>query len=636
MNLAWQYLEGTQTSVFLTGKAGTGKTTFLRKIRELSPKRMVVLAPTGVAAINAEGQTIHSFFQLAFTPFVPGVKSDEYEKRFFRMSKDKKNLIRTMDLLVIDEISMVRCDLLDAVDDVMRRYRNPSLPFGGVQLLLIGDLQQLSPVAKDEEWQLLSKYYPTPYFFDSKALRQLSYITIELKHIYRQQNEEFINILAAIRENRLTPEIVSKLNARYIPNFTEPKGEEWIRLTTHNRMAQNYNENQLANLPTPACCFKATIKDNFPEYAYPTDVNLTLKIGAQVMFVKNDSSKEKLYYNGKIGHVVEISPRGVFVKCPEDTDAINVQQEVWENKKYVLDENSKEITEVTDGTFTQYPLRLAWAITVHKSQGLTFSHAVLDINYSFAHGQVYVALSRCRSLEGLVLSSPLDMRSVITDDKVNEFIDKASASGSQNESLLPRQRLEYFYSLLQELFTFGKLSYDFEHLMRIACTEISNSQLTFIDMLREAQPRIKTELVDVASLFKVQYDRLIAQAGVNFAKDQQLQERINSAAKYFEEKVKDIFESIIQAAKIVSNGINNKAVKKKYDNAVDELYLSYIIKQGTLHSVQTEGFTPRSYISSKAKSSLTEMPKEKRRKRKTRNDFTSELDEIIKRNKKEK
>lgn len=631
MNLAWQYLEGTQTSVFLTGKAGTGKTTFLRKVRELSPKRMVVLAPTGVAAINAEGQTIHSFFQLAFSPFLPGVKSEENEKRFYRMSKEKKNLIRTMDLLVIDEISMVRCDLLDAVDDVMRRYRNPMLPFGGVQLLLIGDLQQLSPVAKDEEWQLLSQYYETPYFFDSHALRQLKYVSIELKHIYRQQDEKFINILAAIRERRVTDSILAQLNTRYIPNFTTGDTEEWIRLTTHNRIAQQYNDGQLARLSTPLATFKAQIEDNFPEYSYPTDVNLTLKVGAQVMFVKNDTSKEKRYYNGKIGRVVEISRRGVFVKCKEDAEAIVVNTETWENKKYVIDDSTKEITETVDGRFTQYPLRLAWAITIHKSQGLTFEHAVLDVNNSFAHGQVYVALSRCRSLEGLVLSSPVNPDSIITDAKVDGFVLHSIEESRNSASMLPAQRYEYFYMLLQELFSFVDLQRDFEYLMRVSYNAFSNSQQTYLDMLREAQPRIKDELTDIALRFKLQYDRLLSQAGVAFAKDTVLQERIVSAAKYFEGKVYDIFKPVIDASYVVQNGIGNKAVKKQYTNSLDALELSYNVKVGTLHVAATDGFSPKSYISSKATASLVDKPKRVRDRQKAAYDFKEEIDKLWKR-----
>ena len=639
MNLAWQYIEGTCISVFLTGKAGTGKTTFLKRLRERSPKRMVVLAPTGVAAINASGQTIHSFFQIPLTPFVPGMKTDG-ERKYFRMSKEKKNLIRTIDLLVIDEISMVRSDLLDAIDDTLRRYRNPSESFGGVQLLLIGDLQQLAPVVKDDEWQLLSKYYDTPYFFGSKALQQLRYVTIELKHIYRQRDKHFIELLAAIRENRATYDILNALNSRYIPDFKPEQNQlkdggrqMWIHLTTHNRTANSYNDRQMEQLQAPPHTFKADIEGVFPEYSYPTDVSLTLKTGAQVMFVKNDSSPEKRYYNGKIGVVDDIVPEGIIVRTQnEQTSAaeyIIVSTETWENMRYTLDEKTKEIKEEVEGTFRQYPLRLAWAITVHKSQGLTFSHAVLDVSNSFAHGQVYVALSRCRSLEGMVLTSPLHPRSIITDTRVGSFVSAAIEHSQTAIQHLPVQRYEYFCTLLNELFSFDTIARDYEHLKRVACSNLPSSQETYLDMLYDVQQAVAADITDVAAKFKNQYCRILTEAGAAYAQSEVLQQRIGNAAEYFGRKTEEIFSPFLDITEIVINGIKNKATAKQMTVAFDALRLSYDVKVGTLAYALENEFSPKGYIAAKAKSSINDDKKKRKSLRaKTIDDFKEYIERI--------
>lgn len=641
MNLAWQYLEGTNISVFLTGKAGTGKTTFLKQLRERLPKRMVVLAPTGVAAINANGQTIHSFFQLPFTPFVPGMKTDD-ERKHFRISKEKKNLFRTVDLLVIDEVSMVRADLLDAIDATLRRYRNPLEPFGGVQLLLVGDLQQLAPVVKDDEWQILSKYYDTPYFFGSNALKSLRYVTIELKHIYRQQDKQFIDILASIRENRVTNEVIDALNARYIPGFSvESCAEEtdvqnmWIHITTHNRTANAYNEKQMERLKVSEHTFTAKIEGVFPEYSYPTDVTLNLKVGAQVMFVKNDSSPEKRYYNGKIGIVDDIVSEGIVVKTRNETTAateyIVVSTEVWENIKYSLDEKTKEIKEEVEGVFRQYPLRLAWAITVHKSQGLTFSHAVLDVNHSFAHGQVYVALSRCRSLEGLVLSSPLNTRSIITDSRVGDFVHYAIAHSQTAQQYLPMQKFEYFCTLLNELFSFDTLLRDFDHLKRVACTNLPASQETYLNMLHYVRQVIDADIIEVARKFKIQYGRILSEAGTDYGCSEVLQQRITSAAAYFEQKTTEIVCPLLDATKVVTNGLKNKTTAKQMTIAYDALRLSCDIKAGTLKEAKEKGFEIHSYISSKAKSSINDERKRRVSRTRTMEDFREYMEEITQR-----
>jgi len=360
----------------------------------------VVVAPTGVAAINAGGVTIHSFFQLPFGPQIPeelakrlpaaNTDAKQAASRYQRFNREKINIIKSIDLLVIDEISMVRADLLDAIDAVLRRFRNRETPFGGVQLLMIGDLQQLAPIAKEDEWKLLRNYYESVYFFSSKALQKTDYVSIELTQVYRQRNEDFIKLLGKIRENRLDTEALEVLEKRHIPNFRPGDEEGYITLTTHNYQAQDINKYRLQELKGKNHSFNAKVSGEFPTFNYPTEEVLNLKIGAQVMFVKNDPSPQKEFYNGKIGKITGIDEDKIFVRCPDDEALITVTPLEWQNCRYTLNEQTKEIEETVIGSFTQYPLKLAWAVTIHKSQGLTFDKAIIDARQAFAHGQVYV------------------------------------------------------------------------------------------------------------------------------------------------------------------------------------------------------------------------------------------------------
>ena len=600
LELAWQFIAGTGTHLFLTGRAGTGKTTFLRRLKAESPKRMVVLAPTGIAAINAGGVTLHSFFQLPFAPHLPDTSftaaKNSAQAFRYRFSKEKISILRSIDLLVIDEISMVRADLLDAVDEVMRRYRDREKPFGGVQMLMIGDLQQLAPVVKDEEWQLLSRHYETPYFFSSHALSRTDYCTIELKTVYRQSDNTFLNLLNSIRENRAGRDVMDALNRRCLPDFRPRREEGYIRLVTHNAQARRINDSELERLPGRAYTFRATIDGKFPEYAYPTDLQLELKPGAQVMFVKNDTSGERRYYNGMLGEVTAISSEAIEVTPHGGGTPVSVGREEWSNARYVLDEESKEIREEVEGTFSQYPLKTAWAITIHKSQGLTFDRAIIDAGGSFAHGQTYVALSRCRTLEGLVLSTPLSARAIINDATVETFTREARHNAPDNARLTALQR-DYFLQLLAELFDFLPLFLALNRYVRLIDEHLYRLYPKLLDSLKEEQKHVADAVVNVARKFAGQYTRLVGEAvSSDYRTDVRLQERLTAGSVYFGEQLKPL-------ADLLKGGCpptDNKLVKKKLAEAYDDLRFLLTVKTGLLKYVSAEGFATAAYLKRKA------------------------------------
>lgn len=621
LELAFNYLEYTGTSVFLTGKAGTGKTTFLRELKRRSPKRMIVVAPTGVAAINAGGVTIHSFFQLPFGPYLPGKSGEEQkgENRYaHKFSREKINIIRSMDLLVIDEISMVRADLLDAVNDMLCRYRDRSRPFGGVQLLMIGDLQQLAPVVREEEWALLKDIYPSPFFFCSQALREVPYVGIELKKVYRQADEKFISLLNRIRDNRADAATLAALNKRYIPGFNPDDTEGYITLTTHNYQAQRINERKLAELDGRAYSYDAEVKDDFPDYAFPTDEHLVLKKGAQVMFVKNDSSAEKRYYNGKIGRITAISADNIIVRCPGEEVAISVTREEWTNTKYSIDPEMREITETIAGTYRQYPLKTAWAITIHKSQGLTFEKAIVDAHAAFTHGQVYVALSRCKSLEGLVLGAPLRGEVLISDQTVQQFTEGV-AQQEPGQKQLEEARREYFLVLLKELFNFQPVMRRLQYASRLFNEHLWKLYPELTERFRMVRESCYTELVAVGERFQKQLERMVLECS-DYESDGQIAGRISKGVDYFVEKVS---VSVVALLAEAHPEIDNKEVRKSVEEALERLQSEVDLKTDTLQAV-VQGFSVKKYLQAKALS-LTEKPKSRQKKKAEKADTGSDI-----------
>ena len=576
LDLAWRLVENTGANVFITGKAGTGKTTFLKRLKEESTKNIIVLAPTGIAALNAGGMTIHSFFQLSFSPFIPGIGQSKGNSRFNRYSKQKIKMLRAIDTIVIDEISMVRADIIDAIDAKLRRYRNSALPMGGVQLVMIGDIQQLPPVAREEEWRLLSEYYRSLYFFDSHLLRKTPFETVELTKVYRQTDCDFINILNAIRENRVDSSIMRKINERYIPGFNPKYEERYIRLMTHNYQAQHVNDEHMAVLKTKKYVFKAEIEGDFPELIYPAEAELLLKEGAQVMFLKNDSQEHR-YYNGTIGKIKSISKEGKIIVTLEDNTPIEVQKETWENIAYTVDEKSKEMKEKVVGRFTQIPLRAAWAITIHKSQGLTFDKAIINASSAFAHGQTYVALSRCRSLNGLVLENPLSHSAIISDQTVSMF-ERDCSRNEADRNRVNSLQMEFSLRLDLDIPDLTGLRNALDSLHRTLQISHASAFPKVTAELGEILNGPFKEIYEVSLRFQQQLRRMAAQD----ATSETIYDRLKASADYFINRL----DPIVDFLRKIPQDVDSKEARRKFEEAMGavelEVNLKYAFFQATL------------------------------------------------------
>ncbi len=618
LDLAWDFVNTTDRNIFLTGKAGTGKTTFLHKLKLKSLKRIVVVAPTGVAAINAKGVTIHSFFQLPFGPIIPEDSSNSTSSFNRKFSKTKINIIKSLDLLIIDEISMVRADLLDGIDKTLKRFRDKTKPFGGVQVLMIGDLQQLSPVVKEQDWQILNPYYKNVFFFSSQVYKECSPITIELKHIYRQDNPRFINILNEIRTNTLSPSSADELNKRFQPNFTPKQDEGYISLTTHNNRAEKTNNTELEKLKTEPKVYKAKVEGKFPEFSYPNKEELILKIGAQVMFVKNDSSPEKRYFNGKIGKIILLDKDEVIVKCPDDEFNIAVSPEEWQNINYTVDKETKTISENKIGAYTQIPLRLAWSITIHKSQGLTFEKAIIDAEAAFAHGQTYVALSRCKSLEGLVLKSKISSNHIISDSNVLSFTNMAEQN-QPDEDILKLSKSTFQLNLIFEVFDFFKFLYPINRVLDIFYKNRGSIEGDFEALLIVMKDSI-TNFLKVANGFKTQLQSLSTESQLS-EESEVIQERFKKAVDYYNQ---NMASGIAEPFKKIGFTTDNKTIENdlvKHLDTIEEL----IAVKHLFFSKLKNGFSVSIFLEARAKSVF--LAKEKPKKaRKTVIDGTTNIE----------
>lgn len=554
--IAAKFVNYTSKHVFLTGKAGTGKTTFLRKLVQLTHKKVMICAPTGIAAINASGVTIHSLFQLPFGAFFPDAASSIMNQninfnfntprtivKHLNMQGNKRRMIQELELLVIDEVSMLRADMLDAIDFSLRYIRrNRNVPFGGVQLLFIGDLHQLPPVVKNDEWRVMAGFYKSIYFFDALALQNNPPVYIELDKIYRQDDAVFIDLLNNLRNNKVSAEDTALLRQHFKQDFKPATDENYITLTTHNNKADAINRERLTQLKTKSYFFDAKITGEFNEYAYPNEKSLELKVGAQVMFIKNDMTADKRYYNGKIGVVHHIEKDIIEIELPDERTVISVSPYTWENVKYKLNEATNEIAENVAGSFVQYPIKLAWAITVHKSQGLTFDKAVIDIGDAFAPGQAYVALSRLRSLKGLVLTSHLRENGLQQDQNIYYFSNTKQPAEVLTQQI-SSESYDFIRSYLLAAFDLNMVRYYLkEHVETFDKSEAKSTKQKYdgwtMELYKDFQKITATAdtfINQLKNLFATQTEHTL----FNVSK------RVDAALKYFNPLVKEVSDKFL-------------------------------------------------------------------------------------------
>ncbi len=576
-DIAHEFSEHTSECIFLTGKAGTGKTTFLKNLKKTTRKQMAITAPTGVAAINAGGVTLHSFFQLPFTPFVPTPAGRHNLIGKLKMSGTKRKILQELEILVIDEISMVRADILDAIDTILRHFRyRPNQPFGGVQVIFIGDLYQLPPVTIHEEWEILAPFYNSPFFFNSYVVQQQSPIYIELDKIFRQKNTDFIRVLNEVRNNELSEYGYKLLKDRYYPDFKLENHKDYIVLTTHNAKANLINNEEMSKIKGKTYRFKATIQGDFPERNYPNDAILELKVGAKVMFIANDNNYPRLYFNGKIGTISQIDDTGIHVAC-EDVDEIIVAQEVWKNIRYNVNKKNGQIEEEDLGSYTQYPLRLAWAITIHKSQGLTFNKAIIDAEAAFSSGQVYVALSRCTSLEGIVLTTPVHRESLEIEKSIIQYADNKLPTNVLNDKL-DSSKKEFEYHIIESLFDFKLivgLTNSLQSLVKKNAPHFNEKGLKHIETLSESTLNVQT----VADKFILQLRSLIHKND-----DVKIKERIAAASDYFVNQLDTTIETTLNS----SAEIYNSETAKEYKETLKMIFTELSLKNHLIGGIRKD------------------------------------------------